>query len=63
MKQIELKQVKSGDWFRRKENSKAVFVRDSYCRSVKKIECYDWNDINRFIYLKPSTMVWVDFEF
>jgi len=63
MKQVELKKVKAGDWFKRKETSQTVFVRDKYCRSTRKIECQDWFDINRFVSLKPSTMVWVDFEF
>ena len=63
MKQVELRKVKSGDWFKRKADSKTVYVKDEYIRSNRRFECHDWFDINRYILLKPSTMVWVDFIF
>jgi hypothetical protein len=63
MTKVALKDVKKGDYFKRKADAKTVFVRDEYDRVYKKFEAFDFEDINRFIFLKGSTQVYIDFEF
>lgn len=55
--------LKKGDYFRRKEVSKKTHVRGSYIHSRKAYECYDFDDVNSFIYLKKGKEVFVNFEF
>lgn len=61
MKQVQLKTLKQGDLFKRKESSENVFIREhynpqdpfgpaSYC-------CTNWFDIGNSIQLKGSTLV------
>lgn len=58
-----IKQVKKGDFFKKTECSKRVFVRGDYVRSEKAFECYDAEDINSFIYLKSNKVVFVGFTY
>lgn len=60
---IEIEKVKKGDIFKRKEDSKKVYVKGDYSREKKRYECYDFDDINSFIYLKKGKKVVVNFEF
>lgn len=63
MRQVAIKDVKQGEFIRRKEDSKKTYTRGEYCRDLKRFECNDESDISRAIYLKGSTMVWVDFTY
>lgn len=63
METIKLKDVKKGEYFKRKADAKKVFIRGDYVREDKKFECQDFDDINHFVYLKGDTLVFVGFEF
>lgn len=63
-----LKNLKRGEYFKRKADAKKVFIRGDYNRDGMdsdrfKYECQDFDDINRFIYLKGETEVFVGFDF
>lgn len=57
-----IKDLKVGDFFKLTENGR-VYVRDSYNRSTKKYEYYDFDDINRWHECKGTKQVITDFEF
>ena len=62
---LELRSLKQGDYFRRKPNAKTEFIRGHYNRKCKwegaaNFACNDTEDMNREIYLKPSTHVFVE---
>lgn len=59
---MKISELKKGDFFKLSENG-CVYVRDSYDRSSKKYECYKYDDINAFRYLKGSKEVITDFIF
>lgn len=63
METIKLKDVKKGEYFKRKADAKKVFIRGDYVREDKKFECQNFDDINHFVYLKGDTLVFVGFEF
>ena len=63
MKQVKLKDVKPGDFLKRKPDAVAVYTRGAYDRSTKRFACGDWSDINREIYLRGDALVWVGFTF
>jgi len=63
MQQVQLKDVKRGDFIKRKADASKIYRRGEYCRDEKRFECGDWEDISRAIYLKGSTLVWVGFDF
>jgi hypothetical protein len=64
MIKIELRKVKQGEYFRRKPTAKTEFIRGHYNRKDSfgsaNFACNDTEDWNREIYLKPSTMVYIE---
>lgn len=58
-----LRDVKPGEYFKRKPDARAVFVRGAYDRSSKRIGATDFDDINRELLLRPETPVFVGFTF
>lgn len=63
MRKVNIEDVKKGDYVRRKPDAKTTFVRGEYCRSDKKYEISDFEDMNRWVSLKKGTAVFVDFDF
>jgi len=62
---VEIRSLKQGDYFRRKLTAKTEFIREHYNRKCKwegaaNFCCSDTEDMNRLIYLKPSTNVFVE---
>jgi hypothetical protein len=62
-RQVQLKDVKKGEFVRRKLDAKTTFTRGDYDKSSKTYELCDWEDINRAVYLKGTTLVWIGFTF
>ena len=60
---LTLQELPQGEFFKRKENSKKVYMNEDYYRPEKKYQCGDFEDIGNAIYLKGETLVFVDFEF
>lgn len=58
-----IEDVKKGDYFKRKPDSKKVYVKDSFNRSIGKYEAHNFEDINEFMSFKKGTKVFIDFEF
>ena len=58
-----LRDVKPGEYFKRKPDARAVFVRGAYDRSSKRISATDFDDINRELFIKPDAIVFVGFTF
>ena len=56
-----LKELKKGEFFKLKENSKKVYVKDEYDRSTKKFCCYNYEDINDFREFKGNKEIFIDF--
>ena len=63
MNQLKLNEVKPGDYVMRKPDSKTVFIKGSYDKSTKDFSLTDTNDINREIFLKSSTFVYIGFTY
>ena len=62
---VEIRSLKQGDYFRRKLTAKTEFIREHYNRKCKwegaaNFCCSDTEDMNRLVYLKPSTNVFVE---
>ena len=64
---MKLKDVKRGEFFTRKlveePKESQVWIRGDYCRDLKKYECQNFNDANRFIYIRGDEEVFTDFTF
>lgn len=58
-----LRDVKPGEYFKRKPDARAVFVRGAYDRSSKRISATDFDDISRELFIKPDALVVVGFTF
>jgi hypothetical protein len=63
MKSVMLKDVPHGAFVKRKPEAKSVFTRGDYDRSYKRYALDDWFDISRAVYLKGTTIVYIDFDY
>ena len=65
-----VKELKKGDFFTLKDVSGSTYIPDSvvwvrgeYDRASKKYECYKYDDVNHFSYLRADRVVYTDFVF
>lgn len=63
MQNITIKAVKSGDYIKRKEDSKTIYIKGDYIRSLKGFECVDVSDINKTIVIKSDKLVFIGFTY
>ena len=64
MNQVQLRQVKHGEFFKLQPTDSApVWVRGYYCREDKTFEAYKYDDTNHEGFFKGTKRVFVDFEF
>lgn len=63
MEQKKLKDLKNGEYLKRNQETNNVFVRGEYCRENKTYELHRFDNVNRVIYLKGDSLVWVGFTF
>ena len=63
MQNIIIKSVKPGDYIKRKEDAKAVYIKGDYIKSLKGFECTDAEDINKTIIIKSDKPVFVGFTY
>jgi hypothetical protein len=64
-KLVQLKDVSKGDWIKRSLNTRKVYRKSHYVRDegFNRYSCDDVEDINREIFLKGGTIVWVGFTY
>ena len=63
MEAVKLKDVKRGDFVRRKPDAKKTYIKGEYNRSFGKYSLEDFDDISREMFVKGSTTVYVSFTF
>lgn len=63
MEARKLRDVKRGEFIKRKPNANKVFTKGEYDREFKKYRCNDQDDISRDILLRGSTIVYVGFTY
>lgn len=63
MQAIKLRDVKKGEFLKRKPDANKVYARGDYDQSFKKYRIDDWDDISRDMLVKGDTIVYIDFEF
>ena len=54
MKQKAIKDVRLDEYFKRSKDAKKVYVRGAYDRSEKDYSCYEFEDINKEIFLRGT---------
>jgi len=63
MQTMTLKQTPKGEYVKRTATAKTVYVRGEYDPGTKRYSLIDAEDINREIFLKGNTPVFVGFEY
>lgn len=63
MQATTLSNVKSGEYIKRKENSKTTYVKGSYDRATKSYSCTDVDNINKEILIKANKIVFIGFTY
>jgi hypothetical protein len=60
---INIENLANGEFLKRKDGAKKVFIKKEYCRFNKAYACQNWDDISDIIYLKKGKQVFINFEF
>ena len=63
MKKVQMRDVKKGEFIRRKPEAKDTYIRGEYDRSNKDYSGTSFWNINKEIFIKPNTYVWIGFDF
>lgn len=63
MESCAIKLLKKGEFIKRKEDSKVVYIKDYYDRATKSFCCIDYNDINKWVFIKADKVVFYGFTF
>ncbi len=64
MQTTTIKDLKVGEFFKRKPNANKVYIRGEYIREVKKYSCDDCSDVwGDGLQLKGATVVYVGFDY
>lgn len=63
MQTIALRNVKPGDFVKRKADSKAVYIKGPYDKTTKSFSLVDVEDINRCIVMKADKPVVAGFTY
>lgn len=58
-----LKNLPAGEFFKRKPDAIKVYRRGEYCRSRRKYQADDCDDICRELLLKGDTVVYIGFDY
>ena len=61
--QATLSAVKPGDYIKRKENAKTIYIKGSYDRATKSYSCIDVEDMNKEIFIKANKLVFIGFTY
>ena len=52
-----------GEFVKRKPEAKKVYRVEGYCRTSRRWELVDCDDVNRCIYVKPGTLLFAGFTY
>lgn len=63
MEAVKIEATKPGEFIRRKPDAKTTFKRGAYDRGSKSYSAQDCDDINREIFIKRGTIVYVGFTY
>ena len=63
MQKTEIKNLKKGEFIKRSETAKRVYIKGDYDRATKSFSCIAYDDINQEIFIKANKNVFYDFEF
>ena len=59
-----IRELKAGEYFKRKPDANKVYTRAEYCRDSKKYQCDDHSDIwGNGLQLKGNTIVYIGFTY
>lgn len=58
-----LRATAPGEYVKRKPDAKTVYIRGAYDRATKTYSLTDAQDMNREIFLKPGTIVYIGFTY
>lgn len=63
MQSITLRNVKPGDYIKRKADSKAVYVKGAYDKASKSFSCVNVEDICHEVFIKADKAVFAGFTY
>lgn len=61
--QAKVESVKQGEYVRRNATTMKTYKRGEYCRTAKRFELVDCDDVNRTVMVKRGTILHVGFTY
>jgi len=61
--QTAIRNIKTGEYFKRQPDAKAVYVKGHYDRETKSFSAIDAEDTSREIFIKATKPVFVGFDY
>jgi len=58
-----IRKTTKGEYIKRTESAKAVYVRGEYVRNKNAYACHAFDDVCKVIYINVDKEVFIDFEF
>lgn len=58
-----IKDIKQGEFVKRKDTAQKVYIRGEYDKSLKKYWLQSWDDISSGIWVKGTAQVYIGFTF
>lgn len=58
-----IRDLKKGEFLKRSETAKEVYIKGDYDRETKTFCCSAYSDINKFVFIKANKKVFVGFTF
>lgn len=63
MLQAQIRNTTKGEYLKRTESARIVYVRGEYIRQRDAFACHAFDDFCKVVYIKADKTVFVDFEF
>ena len=63
MEKTAIKNLKKGEFIKRTETAKEVYIKGDYDRATKSFSCISYFDINKEIFIKANKEVFYGFTF
>lgn len=63
MQQERINTVRKGDFVKRTETAKTVYIKGDYCRATKRYSLIDTEDISREVFVRAGALVYVGFTY
>jgi hypothetical protein len=60
---VEMRSIKTGEYFKRTATAKRVYIKGDYCKARKVFDCQAADDVNQYTTARAARLVFVGFTY